>query len=131
MNMENYFTEHKGTGVLATADSNGRVNTAIYSRPHIFADNSLGLIMRDRLSRLNLLDNPQAAYLFREDGGGYRGVRLWLKMTGESDDPEKIAALSRRKKGEEEVVDKEAKFLVYFTVEKAFALIGGEEVPLS
>ena len=29
-----YFESTKGTGILATADSNGKVDAAIYSRPH-------------------------------------------------------------------------------------------------
>jgi hypothetical protein len=131
MDLASYFKEKMGTGVLATADGKGRVNTAIYSRPHVYSNQELGLIMRERLSRQNLLENPHAGYLFREEGNGYRGIRLWLKMTGESEDPDQIAALSRRsRKGEEDYPD-EAKFLVRFRVEKAFVLIGGEEVPLA
>jgi hypothetical protein len=129
MDLASYFKEHHGTGVLATADSTGRVNTAIYSRPHVFTDKSLGLIMRDRLSRKNIHENPHAGYLFREEGEGYHGLRLWLKMLDESDDAERIAELSRRKKpysGEES----EGKYLVRFAVEKGFVLIGGEELEL-
>lgn len=31
-----YFENTKGTGVLATADSDGKVDAAIYSRPHFW-----------------------------------------------------------------------------------------------
>jgi hypothetical protein len=39
--------------------------------------------MRDRLSHSNLLSNPHAAYLFIEDGPGYKGKRLYMSMVRE------------------------------------------------
>ena len=39
MNLKTYFEDTEGTGVLATADSNGKVDTAIYARPHFMEDN--------------------------------------------------------------------------------------------
>ena len=36
MKLDRYFEEVKGVGILATADKNGRVNAAIYGRPHFF-----------------------------------------------------------------------------------------------
>ena len=38
MTLKDYFEEKKGTGVLATADSTGKVDAAIYSRPHFMED---------------------------------------------------------------------------------------------
>ena len=35
MNLSDYFENTTGTGVLATADSNGNVDVAIYARPHV------------------------------------------------------------------------------------------------
>ena len=35
MQLEQYFATTKGTGVLATCDGQGEVNTAIYGRPHV------------------------------------------------------------------------------------------------
>ena len=77
----------KGVGILATADSEGVVDTAIYSRPH-FLDGKIAFIMRDRLTRANLQTNPQANYMFIEHDHGFRGVRLSLTMTGEEQDEE-------------------------------------------
>ena len=37
MNLKDYFKNAKGFGVLATADNDGKVNVAIYARPH-FSD---------------------------------------------------------------------------------------------
>ena len=49
MNLDNYFTETKGYGVLATADSAGEVNAAVYARPHFFDENTVAFIMRERI----------------------------------------------------------------------------------
>ena len=38
MNLHDYFENTTGTGVLATADSSGNVNAAIYARPHVMDD---------------------------------------------------------------------------------------------
>ena len=89
MNLKNYFEERKGLGVLSTADSNGNVNAAVYSRPHFLEEGSLTFIMRDRLTRHNLASNPNAVFLFVENGDGYKGKRLYLKKLKEELDPER------------------------------------------
>ena len=127
MNLQTYFSDNHGVGVLSTADSNGRVDAAIYSRPHVMDDGSLAVIMRDRLTHKNLQENPYAAYLFIEATEGYQGVRLFLKKIREDTDPELIAQLTRRSLTPEEDKAKGPKFMVYFEVEKALQLIGGEE----
>ena len=128
MNLSNYFTEHTGTGVLATADDKGKVNTAIYARPHILDDKTVAFVMRDRLSRQNLLRNGSANYLFLESGAGYKGIRLGLTMLDESTDPELLATLSKRKMAEKEDNKDEARFVVRFSVDKGLALVGGDEI---
>jgi len=35
MNLKTYFENTRGTGIISTADSNGRVNAAVYARPHV------------------------------------------------------------------------------------------------
>ena len=74
MELSKYFEEAKGSGILATADSEGKVDVAVYARPHFLDDGSLAFIMRDRLSYQNLQSNPQAAYMFIEDKPGHCGV---------------------------------------------------------
>ncbi len=128
MDLSKYFQEHTGTGVLATADDTGKVNTAIYARPHVFDNQIVAFIMRDRLSRQNLLKNGSANYLFIESGVAYKGVRLGLKMIDESADPELIASLSQRILAGKEYSADEARFVVRFAVEKGLALVGGNEV---
>ncbi len=128
MNLKAYFSETKGVGILSTADAEGRVDAAIYARPHFMEDGTLAMIMRDRLSHKNLQENPYAAYLFMEAAPGYQGVRLYLRKVGEDTDLELIARLTRRSLTPEEDQAKGPKFMVYFQVEKALRLIGGEEL---
>ena len=72
MNLREYFENAKGTGVLATADADGKVNVAIYSRPHFLTedDQQVSFIMNDRLSHDNVEANSHAAYLFVEETEG-------------------------------------------------------------
>ena len=72
MELKDYFEDKKGIGVLATADSEGKVGAAIFARPHVLDDCSVAFIMRDRLTHHNLQSNPHAAYLFSEEGEGYK-----------------------------------------------------------
>lgn len=97
MDLRTYFEEARGTGVLATADREGRVNVALYARPHLLEDGTIAFIMADRLTIANLRSNPHAAYLFVEDGEGYRGTRLILTRLAELDDRPRIEKLRRRK----------------------------------
>ncbi len=128
MDLKEYFTNRPGTGVISTAAADGRVDSAIYSRPHLLADGSLAMIMRERLTHKNLQENPHAAYLFIEEGAGYQGVRLFLKKLREDDDQQLIQQLTRRSLTPEEDLAKGRKFVVYFAVEKILSLIGGEEL---
>ncbi len=126
MNLKNYFTEQTGLGVLSTADAAGRVDAAVYARPHILEDGSLAMIMRDRLTYRNLQENPYASYLFIEQGAGYRGRRLYLKKTREDRDPDLIARMTRRSLSAEEDLAKGPKFMVYFEIERIRSLVGDE-----
>lgn len=130
MNMESYFTETKGVGVMATSDENGVVDTAIYSRPHVQGRDEVAFVMRDRLTHQNLQTNSHASYLFLEDGQGYSGVRLFLTKLDESTDQELIASLTRRHLSPEDERLQGEKFLVRFKVNKVLQLIGGEEIAL-
>ena len=61
MDLKTYFENTKGVGVLATADKDGKVDAALYSRPHFMEDGTIALIMNDRLTHYNLTSNPHAA----------------------------------------------------------------------
>jgi hypothetical protein len=116
-----YFENTKGTGVLATADNSGKVDAAIYSRPHFLEENQLAFIMRDRLTHHNLTTNPHATFLFIENGPGYKGKRLFLKKVKEEENPELVGKIKRRRYTDD---NQEPRFLVYFTLEKELPLIG-------
>ena len=79
MNLNEYFFDNPGVGVLSTADVQGRVDAAIYARPRVMHDGTLAMIMRDRLTHKNLQQNPYAVYLFMEATEGYHGVRVFLR----------------------------------------------------
>ena len=123
--LKGYFENTKGMGVMSTADKKGRVNAAIYSRPHLMEDGSIAFIMRDRLTHHNLLSNPFAAYLFREEGPGYKGKRLYLTKIREEENSALIESLSRRGYKDEKPG---SRFLVAFQVDNILPLIGaGDE----
>jgi len=125
--LEAYFENSKGVGVLATADRSGRVDAAVYSRPHFMEDGTLAIIMRDRLTHTNIQANPHAAFLFIEEGPGYRGKRLFLTKLREDENSELIDALSRRAYLSDRERSAESRFLVYFKIDKVLPLIGAEE----
>ena len=123
MELKDYFESTKGVGVMATADADGKVDAAIYARPHFMEDGTIAMVMRDRLTHHNLQSNPHAAFLFIEDGPGYKGKRLFLTKVREEQDSELLQSLRRRKYKDDKG---EAKFLVFFKLDKELPLIGAE-----
>lgn len=126
-NLKEYFEQTEGTGVMATSGADGLVNAAVYARPHILDDGSAAMVMRNRLTRKNLLENPSAAYLFIEQGPGYKGCRLYLTKTGEDADPERIRGLRRRCPTTDTDPDKTELYLAIFRVDKVLPLVGSEK----
>ncbi len=127
MDLGKYFEGAKGLGVLATADDQGRVDVAVYASPHFMDDTTIAFIMPDRLTHHNLQSNAHAAYLFKEDGPGYKGVRLFLKKTREEQDSELLRTIRRKKYASEKGEEEASRYLVFFTVEKTLPLIGAGE----
>lgn len=130
MQLKEYFENNKGVGVLSTADLQGKVDAAIYARPHVMDDGTVAFIMRDRLTHQNVAQNPYAIYLFIENAVGYKGARLFLKKVKEDDDAELIKKMTRRCLSPEDDAAKGPKFIVYFKIEKALKLIGGESLDI-
>jgi len=126
MDLRSYFDTARGHGILATADAAGRVNMAIFSRPHVFEDQTVAFIMPHHLTHSNLQSNPHAAYLFTEEGPGYKGKRLYLTKLREEQDTELLRSLRRRTyaPGQEKPGPR---FLVFFQVDKILPLIGTGE----
>ena len=121
MSLREYFDNTKGVGVLSTADSDGKVDSAIYARPHFFDDGTMAFIMRDRLSHYNLQSNPHATYLYKEDGSGYKGKRLFMSKLREEQNTELLESLRRRKTV---YANGEDRFLVFFRLDKELPLVG-------
>jgi hypothetical protein len=130
MNLEKYFTDKTGVGVMATSNDKGVVDTAIYSRPHVMGNDEVAFVMRDRLTHKNLQENSHASYLFLEDRQGFIGVRLFMTKIAESNDHALIDSMTRRHLSPEEDKARGEKFLVRFRVNKVLSLIGGEEIPI-
>ena len=121
MELREYFEKTEGRAILATADSDGKVDAAVYARPHFMDDGTIALILRDRLTHHNLQSNSHACYLFMEKGPGYKGKRLFLTKVREEQDTELLQSLRRRQYLNQK---DEAKFLVFFKVDKELPLVG-------
>jgi hypothetical protein len=124
MDLKHYFESTKGKGVLATADDQGHVDAAVYARPHIIDKDTIAFIMPDRLTHHNLQSNVHAAYLFIEEGRGYKGVRLFLSKVREEKDSELLRSIRRRTYATEIEEEEASRYLVFFKVDKTVSLIG-------
>jgi len=127
MDLGKYFEDLKGSGVLATADDQGRVDVAVYARPHIIDRETIAFIMSDRLTHHNLQSNNHAAYLFMEERPGYKGVRLFLTKVREEEDSELLHSIRRRKYASEKGEEEQSRFLVFFKVNQVLPLIGANK----
>jgi len=121
MELKEYFENTMGLGVLSTADCDGKVDAAVYARPHFMEDGTIAFIMRERLTHHNLQSNPNAVFLFKEDGSGYKGKRLFITMVREEENSELLESLRKRQYIDEK---DETSFLVFFKLDKELPLIG-------
>jgi hypothetical protein len=124
MKLSEYFEETRGRGMLATADSTGRVDAAVYARPHFITEDRIAFIMTNRLTHENLTSNPHAVYLFMESGEGFKGRRLYLVKKGEEQNPDLIDALRRKSYAMSQDDADMAEYLVYFQIDKVLPLVG-------
>ncbi|MFC1917555.1 pyridoxamine 5'-phosphate oxidase family protein [Chloroflexota bacterium] len=122
MNLGEYFNQTKGRGVLATADAEGKVNAALYARPHFMDDDTVVFIMAERLTHENLQSNPWATYIFIQEGEGYKGKRLYLKKVKEEQNDQLISEICR--KCDYSHYDLHTRYVVSFNLEKVLPLIG-------
>jgi hypothetical protein len=128
MDLNEYFEKAEGLGILSTAAASGHVDTAIYARPHVMDDRTVAFIMADRKSHHNLQSNPHAAYLFKEEGNGYSGLRLYLTKTNEEKNSERLRSLIRRKRYEaDEASDL---YLVSFRIDEILGLTASGRCPV-
>ena len=124
MKLKDYFENNSGVCILSSADRSGKLTTAVYSAPRVMDDGTVAFVMRERLTYRNILENPHAACMLIEHGGGYQGIRLFMKKIREDNDPDLIARMTRRHLSPEEDRAKGPKHLVIFGVEKILPLIG-------
>ena len=123
MNLSEYFDKTQGWGVLATADAFGKVDAAMYARPHFMEDGTIAFVMGDRLTHANIQSNPNAAYLFIESGPGYFGKRLYLTRVREETDYKLVQEICRRC-DYSFYKDRLSRFVVFFLINKILPLIG-------
>ncbi len=124
MDLMEYFKDKKGRGIISTADADGKVDAAVFATPHIMDKETIAFIMQDRLTHHNLQSNGHAAYLFMEDGPGYKGVRLFLTKIREEKDSDLLLSIRRERHGPEQKDENITRFLVFFKVDKVLPLVG-------
>jgi hypothetical protein len=127
MSLSDYFDNVQGLGILATADSDGMVDLAIYARPHVIDEITIAFVMRERLSHQNLKSNPNAAYMFVEQGEGYVGKRLYLTKTREETNTSLIEEFRRRQPEICAADDDSNKYLVFLQINDVRPLVGDKE----
>lgn len=79
MNMADRF-QPGGKGVIATASRDGIPNTAIYAAPHVIDESTVAWGMTSGRTHANLVENPNAAYLYMAPGDANRGLRMTLSL---------------------------------------------------
>ena len=124
MDWKEYFDKKTGMGFLATANSKGEVDIAVYSKPKVMDDGTLACGMADRLTHANLSENPHAVYAFHE--GGFQGKRLFMEKVREETEGPLLESI--RKEADKMVgpgVGDLVKFVVYFRIKKDLPLVGG------
>jgi len=126
MDLKKYFEDTKGLGVLSTADEKGKVNAAVYSKPQVIDDTHVAFIMGDKRMHANIKKNPSAVFLYKKDGPGYEGKRIYLKKESETDNKEVISKTCKREYPGVycEPYYLKNSFLVTFSVEPVLPLVG-------
>lgn len=127
MSLSYYFEHTKGMGILATADSDGMVDLAIYAKPQVIDDNTIALVMKERLSHQNLKSNPHAAYMFIEKDKGYVGKRLYLTKLREETNQSVVDMLIQKQPEICPADDDSNKYLVHFQVDDVWPLVGDKK----
>ncbi|KPK44438.1 MAG: pyridoxamine 5'-phosphate oxidase [Phycisphaerae bacterium SG8_4] len=124
MSLSDYFENVQGRGILATADSDGMVDLAIYAKPQVIDETTIAFVMLERLTHQNLKSNPHAAYMFIEQGEGYTGKRLYLTKIREETNTSLVEMLRRKQPEICALYDDSNKYLVHFQVDDVWPLVG-------
>ena len=124
MSLAEYFQSAEGIGVLATSDSEGNVDLAVYSRPYVIDENKIAFSMLERTSYSNIESNPKAAYMFIEHGEGYNGKRLYLTKVGEETDSQRIEEIKSQHPKRHKSTTESARHFMCFSVDTIRPLVG-------
>ena len=92
MNFSELFI-NPGLGVMSTAAADGRVNSAVYARPHVIDETTLVWGMTDRRTYRNVSENRHASFLFKTASSGFSGVRLTLELIRTEEEGELLATI--------------------------------------
>jgi len=124
MSLAEYFQSAEGIGILATSDSEGSVDLAIYSRPYVIDEGKIAFSMLERTSFANVQSNPRAAFMFVEQGEGYNGKRLYLTKVGEESNPQRIEEIKSQHPKRHKSTTESARHFIYFSIDKIRPLVG-------
>ena len=124
MNLFEYFNNADGIGILATADAEGKVDLAVYTKPKVLDDHTVAFVMREQLSHQNVKRNPQAAYMFIESVLGNQGVRLYLTKGHEETNQSVVDKIIEEHPEICPYGDEGKKFFVHFHVDRIRELVG-------
>ncbi len=93
-----YFNRAPRIGTLSTASKSGRVNTACFGSPRMIDEKTVVMSVRNSRTFANLRENPNAVFMIVEPGKtplDWKGVRVYLKMTGYETSGEKVEAMRK------------------------------------
>ena len=77
------FNKQTRIGVLATSNSGGAVNTAVFGSPRMIDENTVIMAIGDNRTYQYLQENPKASFIVVEPGENptqWRGARLYLEV---------------------------------------------------
>ena len=90
-----YFNKTPRIGTLSTASKSGQVNAACFGSPRMIDEKTVVMSVRNARTFANLQENPNAVFMIIEPGKTspeWKGVRVYLKMTGYETSGEKVEA---------------------------------------
>ncbi len=93
-----YFNKTPRIGTLSTASKSGQVNTACFGSPRMIDEKTVVMSVRNARTFANLQENPNAVFMIIEPGKTpleWKGVRVYLKMTGYETSGEKVEAMRK------------------------------------
>ena len=93
-----YFNKMPRLGSLSTSGKDGRVNVAVFGSPRMTDEKRVIMATRKNRTVANLQENPYAVFMIMEPGktsSEWRGLRVYLKMTGFKTEGDELAAFRK------------------------------------